>query len=141
MSRDFVLFEISETHADAQSNMAIASSLGLASGVVGDVAPMDTSAEPMTPFSITAVVDEDVGDELTYRHPMCGGVLSTAGAFDNRSKNVLIVRVSSAGLESSVGEPKKVDRTRSRFRYCASTVPTLCTSCCPPRMRLHARDA
>lgn len=63
-------------------------------------------------FRITALVDDDAmeDDPRVYRHPMCGGVLSTAGSFDNAAKNVLIVRVSSAGLESSVGEPKKLDQ-------------------------------
>ncbi len=89
--------------------MAVASSLGLAPASIGDVAPMDTSPESLAPFFICALVDDDAGEALTYRHPMCGGVLSTAGAFDSRTKNVLIVRVSSAGLESSVGEPKKLD--------------------------------
>jgi hypothetical protein len=40
---------------------------------------------------------------------MCGAVLSEAATYDNHSKDVLIVRVSSAGLESSVGEPQKID--------------------------------
>ena len=44
-----------------------------------------------------------------YTEPMCGAVLSEAATYDNKSKDVLIVRVSSAGLECSVGEPAKVD--------------------------------
>ncbi len=47
-------------------------------------------------------------DEHTYAEPMCGAVLSEVATYDTNSKDVLIVRVSSAGLESSVEVPKKI---------------------------------
>ena len=40
---------------------------------------------------------------------MCGGVLSEAGIFDNKSKNALFVRVSSAGMQSTVQKPVRID--------------------------------
>ncbi len=40
---------------------------------------------------------------------MCSAVLAEAATYDSKSKDVLIVRVSSAGLECTVGEPVKVD--------------------------------
>jgi hypothetical protein len=104
--------------ADAQSNMAISRSIGLAPrladatvyGLEGNNALDDDALDGYDrPFRITALVDETEVSGDIYRHPMCGGVLSTAGSFDQAAKNVLIVRVSSAGLESTVGALKKVD--------------------------------
>jgi hypothetical protein len=92
----------------------VAKSLGLASGQFGagvDQPPVEQNDEEVPrAFKVTCITgDEASQDEHTYTEPMCGAVLSEAATYDNKSKDVLIVRVSSAGLECMVGEPVKVD--------------------------------
>lgn len=61
-------------------------------------------------FKVACITSDEASvDAHTYTEPMCGAVLSEAATYDNKSKDVLIVRVSSAGLECTVGEPVKVD--------------------------------
>ena len=97
--------------AEAQSNSAIARDLGLNPPAFGAFPSTSGAGEAMDDdfggrgFAITALVEENMEqDEHTYQHPMCGGVLSKAGTFDEAAKSTLIVRVSSAGLESRVGK-------------------------------------
>jgi hypothetical protein len=97
--------------AEAQTNSTIARDLGLNNPSFGAFSGTATTVEGADDefrgrgFSITALVEENMEqDEHTYQHPMCGGVLSKSGTYDDFAKSTLIVRVSSAGLESRVGK-------------------------------------
>jgi hypothetical protein len=83
--------------------------VGVATGVGEEDAEADMELKQVFQVECLAGADDDEGDEYTYREPMCGAVFSPAAHFDDSSKDLLIVRVSSAGLESEVGEPRKVD--------------------------------
>jgi hypothetical protein len=92
--------------------MAVASSLGLAGNQFLAGAPVEEQnvEDVARSFKVECVTgDVQSLDVHTYSEPMCGAVLSEAATYDNNSKDVLIVRVSSAGLECTVGEPVKVD--------------------------------
>ncbi len=101
-----------ERVATAQTNIDIARSLGLNGGEGGDLDasnPLeDDDLFGSRGFSVEAVAEGST-DERVYSHPMTGAVLHESGTFDS-SSSILIVRVSSAGLTSQVGEPHKVDK-------------------------------
>ncbi len=101
-----------ERVANAQANVDIARSLGLNGGEGGDGDASNHLDEDdlfgSRGFSVEAVAEGST-DERVYSHPMTGAVLHESGTFDS-SSSILIVRVSSAGLTSQVGEPHKVDK-------------------------------
>jgi hypothetical protein len=102
--------------AEAQNNLALSKSIGL----VG-AGQFGAATEPQAPaaeeegeveraFKVACITGDEASQDVhTYTEPMCGAVLAEAATYDNKSKDVLIVRVSSAGLECAVGEPVKVD--------------------------------
>ena len=100
--------------AEAQGNLAVANSLGLAGSQFGAAVDQQAAEEndedASRAFKVACITSDRAShDEHTYTEPMCGAVLSEAATYDDKSKDVLIVRVSSAGLECTVGEPIKVD--------------------------------
>lgn len=125
-----------ERAADAQANSEIARSLGLngaplgvsdgdGDGALGD----DDDLFGSRGFTVEAVAEGST-DERVYSHPMTGAVLHESGTFDS-SSSILIVRVSSAGLSSQVGEPKKVDKCTLEIPVSRQNQPTFVQQLAP----------
>lgn len=96
------------------NNMQVSSSMGVSTGTgTQAAAPAAAEEEEEDPrfFKVQCVAGENEGNDPThtYTEPMCGAVLSEAGTYDSKTKNALIVRVSSAGMQSTVQKPIKVD--------------------------------
>lgn len=105
----FMLCSISH-FIEAQTNATISRSIGLYADAGDDDAELanEENSAGVRGFDIH-VITKPSDDASVVNSPMCGALLSEGAVFDSKSKSVLIMRVSSAGLECIVNEPKKVD--------------------------------
>lgn len=91
--------------------MSVARSLGLGGGPIEEEEAIDFDEEERAAargFSLD-VLSSPSPNVAIQTSPMCGGVLSEGAVYDAKSHTVIIIRVSSAGMESMVGMPVKVD--------------------------------
>ena len=113
---------------EASNNMAVAASLGLVNPMQPQHLPeVEDVDEAQRKFKVACVTnDEPANDAIhIYTEPMCGGVLSEAGTYDNKAKDVLFVRVSSAGMQSTVQTPIKIDEYNVEIPVQRKNMPDL----------------